>query len=178
MRRYTPLVLLSILSLDCGQTTTSTTNGTTEGTTSTTEGATSTTEGTTLTTDGTTSTTSSGASSTGATITETDSEFSTTEIEPDLPPPCSPHPYHDCVYPAPCELTPCGTPDSPFQEDGCMRPACKNTPCEPGYVCHEWNSGFADYDCGQYKDPEYGWICSCGGDPVPGNASLLLCFPT
>lgn len=157
-------MILCVLSLHCNQGTSSTTNGTTDGTTST--------------TNGTTSNTDAASSSPG--ITDTD-EPSTTEMEmemePDLPPPCSRHPYHDCVYPAPCELTPCGSPNSPFQVDGCMRPACKNTPCEPGYVCHEWNSGFADYDCGQYNDRRYGWICSCGGDPVPGNASLFLCFP-
>lgn len=98
--------------------------------------------------------------------------------KPDLPTPtCPPHPYHKCTVPVPCSRYDCGEENSPFQEDGCMRPACQTLEdCDEGFYCKSWNSTLAGYACSEVDRGGYS-VCACGGDPIDGNFSLDLCFP-
>lgn len=156
------LALLLILTVGCGQTPTLTTASSSASTELSTGGSSLTQE-------------TSGSGSSGSGYSTSDD----TSAPPDLPSPmCPSHPYHNCTIPVPCnDAYQCGEPESPFQGDGCMRPACQSLEdCEDGYYCNSWNSHLADYSCAELTSGEYK-RCACGGDPIPGNDSLDLCFP-
>ncbi|MCA9692867.1 MAG: hypothetical protein R3A51_10695 [Nannocystaceae bacterium] len=172
------VLVLALPSLACGpgdEPTVTTTGGSDTAATSGSEATSESGDGTSTTTSASTSGATESTGSTDATETAETTEATSDEPSPDLPPEvtCEPHIYFKCEVPVDCGANGCDDdPKSPFDANGCMRPACPGDVCPPGTVCKAWNTGFGDYSCS-----EIAGHCYCGGDPVPGDVTFKLCFP-